>query len=299
MLLSTFATRKETEAVENPDANQALDTISITNKQTVVISDDEQLVDLQRLLDIVSSLDFNTVKKASPENHQILDILHDLFPNIPKSKLALIEKNVAMRMEQNAKAIEQIQSAPASENNYVFVKLSLSIATTIASLYFGGALAAKGTETLITQVYTILFGTPNPNGLAYTLLGPAKNFLTSLALQHGGYALAIVAAPTTYNLSTVGVFICKKMAFLSRLMTRKSASSIDDIIGDFEMLTITSGSTKKEESLEIDDFIMITPQSLVCHDYMSGKQAAIDVEATVNVSLPQKITTKAPASGLK
>ncbi len=295
MLFSTIATRQDASGAQKSDANQ------FPNTQDS--ADNKQAVELERLLAIITNLDFSTVTKASTQEHQVLDILQNLFPQIAKDKLIQIEASVCARMEKNAKHLSAMNT---SDTNTFFIKLSLSIAASVASFYLGGTLAAKGSELLITKAYTILFGTPNPESVAYSLLVPVKKFVTSLAQEYGGYAIGIVAGPVVYNVSGLGMFLCKKAAFLTRLMAKKpqmhlamslkdpsafSNVNIEEIIADFEMLVISSESPFREDTTETEDILVGGQPCCICHNYR-GKREALAQEKIQNAPLPHHDMSK-------
>jgi len=129
-------------------------------------------------------------------------------------------------------------------------------------------LVASGTKAALTQVYSLVFGTPNPDTYLYGLLfTPCEKALSKLALAYGPYIAGITAGTSAFSsLSfaesvTARLNVLRKWAFDSHvtLTPQRSTSlkSIDEILAEFEMLSIEVEALPKV--LQLDNNYTILP----------------------------------------
>lgn len=225
-----------------------------SSKDSNALVSHDPIIDIQKLLTIASQLDFKSVSKANHEN--VLDILIRIFPDHPPEKLAEIETFVTTLLESNAAKVKTLieQHPQEKSNSHFFLKLSFTIASTIAGAYFGAPITAACGKTAVTQIYTILFGAPDTKSFTYgVLFVPCQKFVAYVSKQYGGYAIGILAAPSAYNLASLIEYLSAKVALLGSLTNPKrlpnpsptySLQSMDSIIAEFEELSVD----QKQES---------------------------------------------------
>lgn len=199
----------------------------------------DQAIDMQRLLNILLQLDFNSIDQQEP----LIDILKRVFPKLPEAELIKIEKKTTKLLKA--------MNAEEDSSDFFHIKLTFTIATTVASLYFGGPLVAKGAKAVMTQIYTLIFGAPLPETFVYGLLfKPCQAAVNKLALTYGPYIAGLTAAPVTYAGMSLAEFMngriihLKQWAFnnkrpLTQTPLVTSLKNVDDILGEFEELILT------------------------------------------------------------
>ncbi len=246
----------------------------------------ETVVDMERLLSVIQQRDFSTLSAAEP----IEVTLQRCFPEIPPEMLSKIAQQTAQLLNaQQSIAKEQSQE-------FFYVKLSLAIAISVTALYFGGPLAATGAKAALTQIYTLLFGVPQSGCLAYhLLLLPCQKHAEALALAYGPYVMGLTAGPATYSglslIEYLGQTIhgLRKWAFASGssmldVAPSYSASSIDEILAEFEELTV---SERKVDENSDDDFVFICPH-FQAYQQQQNTEAPFDMIPYATQSLKPK-----------
>lgn len=224
------------------------------------VSVKSQVIDLKRLLSIVQNLDFSTINKSEP----ILPILQRLFPHIPTEDLSKIEKSSSELIEKQA------EKSYLSTHYFFYLKVSLAIAATVTGLYFGGPVVAGAANAALTQIYSLLFGIPDTSSMFYNFLfKPCQKLLNSFAMTYGPYIMGLTAGPTTYSSLTIGEFVCtrvsslKSWAFDSQIkieaVSYHSLLSVDDIIAEFEEMTIEDSSPGDNDIVMDGDFVVLCP----------------------------------------
>lgn len=219
-----------------------------------------QVIDLKRLLSIVQNLDFSTINKSEP----ILPVLQRLFPHLPVEDLSKIEKSSTALIEKQA------NQSHFSEHYFFYLKISLAIAATVTGLYFGGPIVAGAANSALTQIYSLLFGTPDTSSLFYSFLfKPCQKLLNSFAMTYGPYIVGLTAGPTTYSSLSIGEFLCekvsalKKWAFDSQIKLESDAPlsllSVEQLIEEFEELTFDDCSADDKHIVMDGDFVMLCP----------------------------------------
>lgn len=197
----------------------------------------DQAIDMQRLLNILLQIDFKPIDQQEP----LIDILKRVFTNLPEAELIKIEKKTTKLL--------QAMNAEEHASEFFNIKLTFTIATTLASLYFGGPLVAKGAKAIVTQIYTLVFGAPLPETFVYGLLfKPCQTAVNKLALTYGPYIAGLTAAPVTYAGMSLAEFMNSRITHLKQWTFDKkkpltelpsSLKNIDDLFKEFEELTLT------------------------------------------------------------
>jgi hypothetical protein len=223
--------------------------------------------DIQALFKIMTTLDFSTVKSGK----SISEILEHLLPNVPKIKRAELEKQATALIEANVQKVKKLEeNQQPEETSYFVYKVFFTIAVTIAGACFGQSLATKGSKILITQIYTVLFGTPDPKSVTYgLLLAPSQKFLSTLSRLYGSYAVGFITAPVAYCAANMTEKLCAKANYVRTVLFPKkletlSLASAESIIAEFDSLSF-NGPEKPEYTVSfMEDCVALCPN----YDYL-------------------------------
>lgn len=196
----------------------------------------DQVIDLQRLVNILLQLDFETINQNEP----IINILQRAFPQLSLDELTKIEKK--------AKKILSANQAD-KEKDSLLLKITFTLAATVAGLYFGGPFVAKGSKAVVTQVYSLLFGSPDPNSFIYGIVfKPCIGAVNKLAMAYGPSIAGLTSATAAFSSMTLAEIVSarirslKQWAFDKNLLGEPVPLSLkhaDEILAEFEMLTLT------------------------------------------------------------
>lgn len=239
----------------------------------------KNITDLDRLISILTAIDFTAVKQSE----SVLDILERLFPHIPQKQLIKIEKQATKLLADKAYKFQSLQNNATydPQGYYFYAKLTLAIAATVGGAYFGAPLAVKLSTTALTQLYTFIFGVPNPSSLTYGILGPCTKFLTFVSTKYGPYFFGVTAGPTVYSAASVVESLCNRVVYLKRLVcTDKpktvylSNKSADELVEEFELLMIEG---KKEEPIIFEREILAGSPVEICYNYKKSQQGTTNV----------------------
>jgi hypothetical protein len=195
----------------------------------------DQVIDLQRLVNILLQLDFESLNQKEP----ISKILQRVFPQLSPTELTKVEKKAEILLQ----AMNEDKS-----NNQLF-KLTFTLAATVAGLYIGGPYVVKGSKVITTQIYTLLFGTPDPNSFLYGILfKPCLSAVSKLAVAYGPSIAGLTSATATFGTITLAELVTNRIRSLKQWAFDKNLLSlspvpialkhVDEILAEFELLTV-------------------------------------------------------------
>ncbi len=254
----------------------------------------KDITDLERLISILTTIDFTAVKQS--EN--VLDILQRLFPHIPQAQLIETEKQAAKLLADKAQKLQSLEKNETdNQGSYFYAKLTLAIAATVGGAYFGAPLAVKLSTTALTQLYTFIFGVPNPSSLTYGILGPCTKFLTYISTKYGPYFFGVTAGPTVYNAASVIEGLCNRVAYLKRLICSDkpktlplSSKSADELVKEFEELMIVDSKIEEPDTYEMDT--IAGSQVEICYNYKKSQQGTTNILQESTPHLTQNQSTE-------
>lgn len=238
-----------------------------------------EVEDINKLLSILTNIDFAPLSQGG----DVLEILERLFPNIPQKQLAQIEKQASQCVAQNVQKVNEYKEIEKDKSinkqSYFYYKLSLSIAATIGGLYFGAPLAIKLSNSALMQIYTLLFGVPNPKSLAYGLLAPCKEILTYLSKQYGSYFFGILAAPSVYTTTSIAEYLCDKIKLFGGMICNPHAKSIspslktpEELIAEFELLSMSKSQVQDDS--DVSEQLWLANSNIVIYSNYRTQQSS-------------------------
>ncbi len=196
----------------------------------------DQVIDLQRLVNILLQLDFESINPQEP----ISNILQRVFPQLSPAELSKVEK----KAEKLLQAMNEEKS-----NNQLLFKITFTLAATVAGLYIGGPYVARGSKAIATQIYSLLFGTPDPNSFIYGIIfKPFLSAVNKLAITYGPSIAGLTTGTVTFGSMTLADLVSarirslKQWAFDKNLLCEPipmSLKNIDEILAEFEVLAVS------------------------------------------------------------